>query len=524
MKQTSDAAGAAATSAPIQSIRVTDIVPDPANRKDHDPAKLQLLADEIKVDGLLQPVVVRPVYVDGKPLPEGKYQLIAGERRWRAVQLLGWTEIDARVRLTVDEKSATRMRLAENFHREDLTPIEKARDLEQLFTDGATQAEVAAFVGAKDQSTISNMMRLLKLPKLVQDWLQDGTLNAAQGKALLRFEGRNKLVEKIATLAIKAGTSSKQLEKGLPFKDELVRAGLVTDLGWRCRVLNELPAQWRLDGDFIEGENEWQEVTVCCLDPNKGKLVAKQIEDAAKAKEAADAKRRQGKTGAAGGGGLSAAELAERKRTIEANKAKRAAIEATYEVALAHVKGCLGDSEHVYVHDLERVVRVVVDATLEDYRHGKRMAEAAKALGLKATSEKDFAKLRPEDQLCVAATAVLLRHCEDAKRNAWGVPDEAVTLAGREVKPPAAPKKPAAKKVDPKLEKTVMAAVAKVQGKPAKKSKRAVINDEVRSEVRRLVESGRTGAEIVKAIGISLPSVQNIKKALGLVAHRKGGR
>lgn len=523
MKQTSDAAGAAATSAPIQSIRVTDIVPDPANRKDHDPAKLQLLADEIKVDGLLQPVVVRPVYVDGKPLPEGKYQLIAGERRWRAVQLLGWKEIEARVLLTEDEKSATRMRLAENFHREDLTPIDKARDLEQLFKDGATQAEVAAFVGAKDQSTISNMTRLLKLPKLVQDWLQDGTLNAAQGKALLRFEGRNKLVEEIATLAIEHGTSSKQLEKGLPFADELIRAGLVSDLGWRCQDLKELPEQWRKDSDFIEAENRYQELFVCCLDPNKGKLVAKQIEDEANARAAAAARKIKGKTVADGGSGLTAAQLAERKRTIEANKAKRAAIEATFNAAAEYLQNHPGFLAPT-VDGLSRAIRVVVDAALEDFRNGRRRAEAVKALDLKATSEKDFAKLRAQDALRVAAMAVLMRQCDEAKRFASGVPDAAIELAGKEVKPAAAPKKPAAKKVDPKLEKKVMAAVAKVQGKQAKKSKRAVINAEVRAEVKKLVESGRTGAEIAKAVGISLPSVQNIKKALGLVRYPKGSR
>lgn len=493
MKQASDTAGAAAL-APVQLIKVTDIVPDPNNRKDHARERLQLLADEIAVDGLLQPIVVRPA-------DNGKYMLIAGERRWRAFQLLKRDTIPASVHISDGQKGATRKRVAENFHREDLTPIEKARDLEQLFKDGMTQAEVAAFVGAKDQSTISNMMRLLKLPKRVQDWLQDGSLTAAHGKALLRFEGRNKLIEAIAERAIDEGASTKMLEKGLPFVEKLVWDGYVFDFDWTCGAIKELPAKWQNDADFIEAENSYGEIGLYCLEPNKGKTVEEEID---KARREQQNNLRSGSSATSTGGrapGMTAAQLAERKRTIEKNKARRAAIDATCSKAVAYLSTCTHGASPTCVMDVDRVVKVVVDSVLEDFRNGRRQSEAAKALGLKAGSDKEFSKLSAEDQLRVAAASVLLRHCEEAKRNAWEVPEEAIALAGGVSKP-----------ITPKVKATVPSAKP-----PKKKARRAVITDDTRYQVKRLTEAGKTGAEIAKAVGISLPSVQNIKKALGLI-------
>ncbi|MCM2304928.1 MAG: ParB/RepB/Spo0J family partition protein, partial [Elusimicrobia bacterium] len=474
--------------APITLLSVADIAPDPHNRKAHSAEALQLLADSIRADGLLQPIVVRKVPEAGEAL----YQLVAGERRWLACQLLGWPEIPARVVDDPAGATATRKRLAENFHREDLTPIEKARDLEQLFKDGLTQTEVAAFVGAKDQSTISNMMRLLKLPKKVQDWLQDGSLTAAHGKALLRWEGRQKLIEAIAERAIDQGASSKALETGLPFAEELEEDGIVFDFGYLCRGLACLPEKWRKDTDFTEIEDQWGGKSVACLDPNKGKLVAKELE------AAAAARRTQERQGAGSSSGRSAslmtsAEIAERKRTIERNKAARAAIAATQAAAVGAVK------DWTELHDAEPAMEVLVDAALEHFQNRNRLDAALKLLGLKTART----KLGVFDSVRATALAVALRRGEEAARFGGPVPEEAKTLAGGAVKGPTPPKPPAKAKDAPT--------------KPARKTKRARITDDTRVQVKRLVEAGKTGAAIAKAVGISLPSVQHIKRQLGLV-------
>ncbi len=504
MKQTTDIAGATEV-VPIQLLPIEAIVPDPNNRKDHNEAALAELASSIAADGLLQPIVVRPIAAD-------QFQIVAGERRWLAFQSLGRSEIPARVmgELAADDAqlAATRRRLAENFHRVDLSPIEKARDLEQLFKDGMTNADVVEFVGAKDPSTISNMMRLLKLPKKVQDWLQAGSLTAAHGKALLRFENWPKLVEAIAERAIDQGASSKALEKGLPFVDDLVEDGHVFDFEWKVRNLNTLPAKWRLDPDFVEAENQYEERAVYCLDVKKGRLVCEEVEAAIAAeREKSSSSRKSGESV-----GLSATELAARKRKMEQNKAARAAITATSAAALARLKKGGTPTE---------IVHVVIEAALADFRHSKHLAEAAKLLDLKLPKERAkggaWRDLSMSDGIRIAALAVMIRERDDALRFAGDVPQSITLVAGGVVK--SAPIAPPAAAV--KLPAKVKAAPAAVKRPAKKRAKRAVITDATRAQVKRAVESGRTGSEIAKQLGISLPSVQNIKKALGLVRRAK---
>lgn len=460
---------AGATFAQIELLNVSDIVPDPKNRKDHDKVEIATLGKSIERDGLLQPVVVRAI-------GPSQFQLIAGERRWLAHQAIGRKEIPARVVGKVGENGvgSTRKRLAENFHRVDLSPIEKARDLEQLFKEGMTTAEVVDFVGAQDQSTVSNMMRLLKLPKKVHDWLQDGSLNAAHGKALLRFESRPKLVEAIAERAIDEGASSKALEKGLPFAAKLAEDGFVHDFEYHARTVKDLPKQYHADPDFIEAEGEYGDRCVFCLDPKKG-------QDAQKVLDQEREQRRAQQASSSGSGRsasvMSPAELAERKKQMEKNKAARAAIDATFAKAWSRLKAWCGGAVSAEVHDIPEIVRVVVAAALDSHQHSRRIKEAAAALDLKASSDKDFAALAPDDALRVAAMAVLMRQCDDAKRFPGAVPEAAKVLAGGEVKaavvPPRSPKPIVApvKKRTPSKPAPAMKITASLLAKVAKAKK-----------------------------------------------------
>jgi ParB family chromosome partitioning protein len=142
---------------------------------------LEELAQSIRVTGVIQPVVVRPV--------GARFQLIAGERRWRAAQRAGLHRIPAIVR-EVPDHQALEMTVVENLQREDLNPVEQARAFETLInTFGLTQEDAAARTG-KDRVTIANSIRLLKLEDQILSLLEDGRLSAGHGRALLAFESQ----------------------------------------------------------------------------------------------------------------------------------------------------------------------------------------------------------------------------------------------------------------------------------------------------------------------------------------------
>lgn len=146
-------------------------------RRDMDPAALQELADSIRQQGVMQPVVVRPV-------AEGRYELIAGERRWRATQLAELDSIPAIVR-DVPDDAAIAMALIENIQRENLNPIEEAFALQRLQEEfGLTQAQVAEAVG-KSRTTITNLLRLIGLAEDVRVMLEHGDLEMGHGRAML---------------------------------------------------------------------------------------------------------------------------------------------------------------------------------------------------------------------------------------------------------------------------------------------------------------------------------------------------
>jgi ParB family transcriptional regulator, chromosome partitioning protein len=158
------------------------IKPNPYQpRQDVDPDALEELKASIKQAGLLQPVVVRP-------LPEnGGYQLIAGERRLRACQALGWEKIPA-VKRDVDDRTVLTLALIENLQRDDLSPVDEARGYDRLIAEfSLTQQEVAEAVG-RDRSTVANALRLLKLPQAVLEMLHEGLLSVGHARALLALD------------------------------------------------------------------------------------------------------------------------------------------------------------------------------------------------------------------------------------------------------------------------------------------------------------------------------------------------
>ncbi len=188
----------------LRDLPITAVEPNPFQpRQRWDDDALAELAASIEASGLLQPVVVRPH-------GEGRWQLIAGERRWRAAGKLGWTRIPAVVK-EADDRTLLTLALIENLQRDQLTPMDEARGYQRLQEQfGLPQAEVARLVG-KSRPLVANTLRLLKLPERVQGMLEDGTLSAGHGRALLALEEGKALV-KMAAAAVEHGWSVRELE------------------------------------------------------------------------------------------------------------------------------------------------------------------------------------------------------------------------------------------------------------------------------------------------------------------------
>ncbi|MGA2095758.1 MAG: ParB/RepB/Spo0J family partition protein [Candidatus Acidiferrum sp.] len=164
---------------------------------------LDELARSIQASGIIQPLVVRPI--------GARFQLIAGERRWRAAQRAGLTKISVIVRQVPDEL-ALEMTLVENIQREDLNAIEAARAFERLMDEfQLTQESVAERTG-KDRATVANSIRLLKLEPTIQDWIEEGKLSAGHGRALLAVADSH-LRMRYAQRASRGGLTVRQIER-----------------------------------------------------------------------------------------------------------------------------------------------------------------------------------------------------------------------------------------------------------------------------------------------------------------------
>lgn len=183
-------------------LNILDIEPNKEQaRKQFDEAALSELADSIAQHGVLQPLLVRPIFGGG-------YQLIAGERRWRASRIAGLTQVPVIIKELSDDEAAV-ISLIENLQREDLNPVEEALGFASLIKDfDLTQEEAAKRVG-KSRPVVANALRLLKLPEKVLDYMRENKLSAGHARALATIDD-----EKTALLAAEA-----VIEKGLSVRE-----------------------------------------------------------------------------------------------------------------------------------------------------------------------------------------------------------------------------------------------------------------------------------------------------------------
>ncbi len=204
------AAGAAAAparetmSAGPQQVDIDLIDPSPYQpRTKFREEALDELARSIKASGIIQPLVLRPI--------GARFQLIAGERRWRAAQRAGLTKVSAIVRHVSDEL-ALEMTLVENIQREDLNAIETARAFDRLMEEFHLTQEAVAERTGKDRATVANAVRLLKLEPNIQEWIEEGKLSAGHGRALLAVVDA-KLRMRYAHRASRGGLTVRQIER-----------------------------------------------------------------------------------------------------------------------------------------------------------------------------------------------------------------------------------------------------------------------------------------------------------------------
>ena len=189
----------------LREVPVDAISPNPRQPRSHfDPDALQELTTSIATLGVLQPLLVRE-------LAPGRYELVAGERRWRASQQAGIESVPVLI-VDTDERGSLERALVENVHRQDLNPIEEAAAYRQLLDEGGLTQEALGERVGKNRVTISNSLRLLELPVGVQRLLIEGRLTAAHGKALLALQG-NAFLERLARRAAEEGWSTRETEE-----------------------------------------------------------------------------------------------------------------------------------------------------------------------------------------------------------------------------------------------------------------------------------------------------------------------
>ena len=226
-----------------QTVRLNDIEPNKAQpRTDFDEESIANLADSIREHGLLQPLLVRP-------LEDGGYQIVAGERRWRACRMLGLSEVPVLIK-DLSDKETAQIALIENLQRENLNPIEEAagyRDLMDKY--GMTQEAVAKTVG-KSRPSVANALRMLNLPVEIQGYLRSGDISAGHAKALasigdeaLMLETAKKAADGLITvrgiekISVKADYAEEKKETERPdsyFKE--MELGLRNKLGRKVQV------------------------------------------------------------------------------------------------------------------------------------------------------------------------------------------------------------------------------------------------------------------------------------------------
>lgn len=212
-----------------QSLPIYKVEPNPDQpRKDFDPEELENLAESIRVHGLIQPLTVRE-------MPTGYYQIIAGERRWRAARLARLSEVPV-VIIEADDRKAMELALIENLQRQDLNPVEEALGYKSLMKDyGLTQEEAAARVG-KSRPAVANALRLLGLNPEVLELVRSGSLTAGHARAIASLKSEKKQQEaakKVIALSLsvrQTETLCKNMEKEpAPKKEEVFAVDYVAE-------------------------------------------------------------------------------------------------------------------------------------------------------------------------------------------------------------------------------------------------------------------------------------------------------
>jgi ParB family chromosome partitioning protein len=216
----------------FRSIPVSSIVPNPLQpRKDFDELELAELRSSIRTNGLLQPLLVRP--------KGGTFELVAGERRLRAVQSLGWREVPAHIR-EMDDQAVLTLALIENLQRSDLNPIEEAEGYQELLNRFAlTQQQVADAVG-RERSTVANMLRLLALPDSVRRLVRHGELSLGHARALLGLQ-EPKAMFALATEVVGSGLTVREVERRV----RNASSGSATRRRPKLAVVSSQPAEAR---------------------------------------------------------------------------------------------------------------------------------------------------------------------------------------------------------------------------------------------------------------------------------------
>jgi ParB family transcriptional regulator, chromosome partitioning protein len=215
----------------LRELPIGSVLPNPYQPRTemNEEAMVELTAS-IEASGLLQPVIVRPRH--------GKFELIAGERRWRAIQRLGWAKIPAVVK-DVDDQTLLTLALIENLQRNDLTAIDEAAGYQRLGEEfKLPQSEIARLVG-RNRSTVANLLRLLKLPDEVKGLVQQGKLSEGHARALLAVESQAEVV-RLAREAVSEGWSVRDTEARA--RGETPSASVLTPSnGTRTRAPQKMP-------------------------------------------------------------------------------------------------------------------------------------------------------------------------------------------------------------------------------------------------------------------------------------------
>lgn len=253
------------SSASAVKLNLNEIEPNKDQpRKTFDEKALAELADSIAQHGVIQPLLVRP-------MPDGSYQLVAGERRWRAARRAGLSEVPVVIR-EMSDSEMMELALIENLQREDLNPIEEAEGLQQLIdTYGLTQETAAARVG-RSRPAVANALRLLSLPAAILEMTREGKISAGHARALLSLGDTEKMMEiaeqiikkeisvrEVERLAKDAAKEKTQPETHLPrrnvFYDE-VELALTNSLGRRIKVnVNKKENRGTIEIEFFDQDD-----------------------------------------------------------------------------------------------------------------------------------------------------------------------------------------------------------------------------------------------------------------------------